>query len=457
MSREPQSHPAIHAYDVLGLDLYQWQVETLHAIHEQAHEGSPMALRAANESGKTTYVVAAAVDWFLTEYPRGKVVITSGAFRQVKDQLWPALEKFRNWHPDWKYTQCDIRTDQGGFAIGFSTDHPGRAEGWHGDGPDAPLFYIVDEAKTVSDGIFEAVDRCNADFLLMVSSPGAPEGQFFRCFHEEQDLYWTRKVTSDECPHLDPAIKQRDLSKYGVTHPLFMSKHEAEFDSQRGRVILAPDDLAACLAQPPAYRDGPMTAFADFAAGGDENVLAVKQGNRLWVEKAWTELDTMQACQEFVRMFQRLALAPGQIHGDNGGLGKVMIDKLAELGWHIQRVNNGEAPNDPGYANKGSEIWYVGARMFQDRQVIPIDFDHQTIKQLTDRKICYASKGRDAEGLLMAESKDDMRARGLSSPDRGDAIMGALAMSVAAGGMTMAQAQQVRTPKSPFQVPVHKF
>ncbi len=156
-------------------------------------------------------------------------------------------------------------------------------------------------------------------------------------------------------------------------------------------------------------------------------------------------------------MFQRLALAPGQIHGDNGGLGKVMIDKLAELGWHIQRVNNGEAPNDPGYANKGSEIWYVGARMFQDRQVIPIDFDHQTIKQLTDRKICYASKGRDAEGLLMAESKDDMRARGLSSPDRGDAIMGALAMSVAAGGMTMAQAQQVRTPKSPFQVPVHKF
>ena len=42
MSREPQSHPAIHAYDVLGLDLYQWQVETLHAIHEQAHEGSPL-------------------------------------------------------------------------------------------------------------------------------------------------------------------------------------------------------------------------------------------------------------------------------------------------------------------------------------------------------------------------------------------------------------------------------
>ncbi|MEM7387612.1 MAG: hypothetical protein AAF514_21975, partial [Verrucomicrobiota bacterium] len=312
--RPPASHPSIRAYDILGLELYDWQIETLDAIYRQAKGGLPVALRAANESGKTTFVVAAAVDWFLTEYPRGKVVITSGAFRQVKDQLWPALTKFRAWHPEWRYTTCDIRTngkqpDAGGFAIGFSTDHPGRAEGWHGDGPEAPLFYIVDEAKTVGEGIFEAVDRCNANFLLFVSSPGPPEGQFYRCFHEEQSLFWTKRVTSDDCPHLDPAIKERDLIKYGPNHPLFLSKHEAEFDSNRGRVILASEDLARAMDSPPVYQPGPTFAFCDFAAGGDENVLAIKSGNRVWIEKAWTELDTIAACEEFIHLFRKNNLA----------------------------------------------------------------------------------------------------------------------------------------------------
>ena len=47
-------------------------------------------------------------------------------------------------------------TEYNGFWRGFSTKEPGRAEGDHSDGPDAPLLFIVDEAKTVPDPIFRA-------------------------------------------------------------------------------------------------------------------------------------------------------------------------------------------------------------------------------------------------------------------------------------------------------------
>lgn len=58
----------------------------------QPETGLPVAVAAANGSGKTTGIVAIAVAWFLDKYPRGKVIITSGSFNQLQNQLWPALE-----------------------------------------------------------------------------------------------------------------------------------------------------------------------------------------------------------------------------------------------------------------------------------------------------------------------------------------------------------------------------
>ena len=140
-----------------------------------------------------------------------------------KNQLWPALERHRN-NPSlagWKWLKnCRVETPEGGFIEGFSTNHAGKAEGWHGrvtdefkderkeqdeedprsekkarlfdvdeftgDDPSSPVFFVVDEAKTVPDEIFDAIERCTLQFCIYLSSPGKPEGQFYRCFHEEK-------------------------------------------------------------------------------------------------------------------------------------------------------------------------------------------------------------------------------------------------------------------------------
>ena len=138
----------------LGIIPYVWQIEAM----ESVALGQFSSVVAANGSGKTDRLVAPLVIWFLDQWPKGKVVFTSGSFRQLSNQLWPAIRKHRDKFPSWTFLSDELRTPEGGFALGFSTDDAGRAEGWHGE-PDAPLFLIVDEAKTVPDQIFEAFEK----------------------------------------------------------------------------------------------------------------------------------------------------------------------------------------------------------------------------------------------------------------------------------------------------------
>jgi len=443
--------PSEFAYFQLGQkSLYDWQIECLEAIGLQEFGGPPVAVAAANGSGKTAKVVASAVLWFLSRFPRGQVVVTSGSFRQVEKQLWPALRVHQRRFPAWNFLMTELKTPEGGFALGFSTDDPGRAEGWHPkiDRATDPVFIIVDEAKTVPDAVFEAFDRCTRVFQLWVSSPGKPWGQFYDAFHANRKFYWTRKVASIECPHIDPAKRARDLEKYGPDHPVYRSMHDAEFTEDAERLILAPDRLTKALdGQPQPNENGEVVAFCDFAAGRDENVLAIRRGNMAKIAKAWVEKNTMQAAREFVHLFKVNGLHPGQVWGDADGLGTVMIDAIEELGFHIMRFHGGQAASDPDeYANLIGEVWHVGAREIERGRIHLGQLDPETFKQLTTRKSEWSENGK-----LRAESKDKMRDEGRHSPDRGDGLLGCIVCGSRLSGAVTAQAAEASSViASPF-------
>jgi hypothetical protein len=102
--------------------------------------------------------------------------------------------------------------------------------------------------------------------------------------------------------------------------------HLAEFTDDARLSIITPGLLRANLESPPGFLPGLRSAFCDFAAGGDENVLAIKDGNRVFLAACWRETDTIQAVRQFIAEFKRFSLAPGSIYADEGGLGVVMCD-----------------------------------------------------------------------------------------------------------------------------------
>ena len=64
--------------------------------------------------------------------------------------------------------------------------------------------------------------------------------------------------------------------------------------------------------------------------------------------------------------------------------------------------------------------------------ILPVD--GELLKQLSSRRLQF-----DAKARIQLETKESMRSRGLSSPDRADAVIGAAVMSLPgfSGSITM--------------------
>lgn len=424
--------PVGFAKAVLGLDLYPKQRDVLAAM---VHLGARVSFRSCNEGGKTKRVICTAILWHLANFPKGKIISTSGSYRQIKDQLLPALHVYANRFPRWSFLRTPrIETDSVNcFWEGFSTNDAGKFEGHHEEGrrddPDEPLLIIVDEAKTVKDDIFQAIERCKPTRLLIASSPGYAEGEFYRSHTTKAKFYQTFRQTAEECPHISAEEIQQTREKWGADHPLVLSMIDAQFMAFVQNAVVDLKALEDLLADPPPARRGERKAFCDFAWGGDgdENVLALRDGNLVTLEETFRADNLHAITGRFISAYTRLGLKAWEIEGDEGGGGKLIIDQLHESGWPIGRVNNGSAPRrDEHYANAAAEMWFDGAMQIARRQVILPD-DDDLKGQMLDRK-----KVANAKGKLAVESKKDMKKGNreggpANSPDRADAVFGAMA------------------------------
>jgi hypothetical protein len=120
-----------------------------------------------------------------------------------------------------------------------------------------------------------------------------------------------------------------------------------------------------------------------------------------------------------------------------------MCDRLAENGWHVRRVNNGSPATKPeAYSNLAAETWFEGRTQIERGRII-LPNDKELVAQLTSRLGWPNSRGK-----LELESKQAMRARGLGSPDRADAVLGAM-MPAQSGGCSIVR---VETPYDEFRV-----
>lgn len=396
-----------------------------------------------NEAGKTTKILPTVILWHLTVFPRrgenGGVTATSGSWAQIENQLIPALHSYAPRFPKWRFLDTKIVRDGAPNFMAYSTKYAGLAEGFHGS-EETPLMMLFDECKSVRDAIVSAAeDRCRPQRLGLLSSPGYSQGIFYAS-HTTEAKYWKRhKVTVDDCPWIDRVEMRRVVEKRGggdfdrgLQDPMIRSAYFAEFmPFVKGSLIALPD-IEECLADPPQARPGKRHAFCDFAAGGDENVIACRVGNRVWIQDAWRDSNAMAGVGRFVQNFVKMRDEHGfraeEIEGDADGMGNPMVSRLHELGWNILSFHGNSAPMYPTrYFNRISELWYEGVDAIkQHRFRIPDDEDLKG--QLVDRvgKI-------HSEGLLWLESKKDLFARQAReqrparSPDRADAVLGAMA------------------------------
>lgn len=410
----------------LGLKLYKKQRETLQKLEPV---GARVSLASANGGGKSRVVAAAAILWHMEMFPKGIVDITSGSYRQIEDQLMPALKAYAHLYPKWKFfSDPYIETDmkgaagvRGGFLRGFATDEPGRAEGDHEFGPEEPLLYIVDEAKSVPEWLRLVVEgRVRPTRLLLLSSHGFAEGWFYESQTTNKHLYSTVVQSAEDCPHITRKEIQEVRDKW--PGPWGDSILGYGFVPLVEDAIFHYKDVDACMNSRLKPEFGEVHAFCDFAWSndGDESVLALRNGNRVTLEACFRADELHKICDRFVSEFSRLGLTPNQISGDNGGGGKLVMDELDRRGWRLCRCDNGSKANDEErYANRGTEIWYEAGKLVAAHNII-LPEDRDLRFQMLNRK-----RVKDPKNKLRMEKKSDMKKRNVMSPDRADSVLGA--------------------------------
>lgn len=172
----------------------------------------------------------------------------------------------------------------------------------------------------------------------------------------------------------------------------------------------------------------------------DETVIAPRIGGKVFELQGYNKQSTtettgkvIQTAREYLSMFPELYEIVIRI--DDDGVGGGVTDGLKEffdynpfpVQVQIVPMGNGrKAEDDEHYENRGTEMWAairdfltdnLSAYMQGNPPEIQLPNDEKLISQLTTRKYRMTSKGR-----IALERKEDMKKRGLDSPDRADAV-----------------------------------
>jgi hypothetical protein len=174
---------------------------------------------------------------------------------------------------------------------------------------------------------------------------------------------------------------------------------------------------------------GPLLVGVDPAGmGPDRTAIAFRKGRCITKIESYRGLDTM----EIAGLVQRIIREdkPAKVNIDVGGLGAGVYDRLYETSSNrrvINAVNFGGRVLEPqrfderadkagGPANRRAELWSNMKKALEDGRFCLPDSDR------LQADLVSVGYKYNSSGQLLLESKQDMRKRGIPSPDEADAV-----------------------------------
>jgi len=425
------------------IKLYDWQYQELlrmsgyiegrldgpriHFDPRQAFRGSYCC---CNGSGKDLALIATAAIGLPLLYLNVIVVITSSSYEQLKYQtenhikrglanLEANLGNTKIYNSVEFYHRCEKR---GGEIKLFVTDEGGRAEGWHPLHPSGRLVLIINEAKSINEAVFDALDRCDGySHWIEISSPGARTGLFYDNFQSavaypekpQRGQFFSRRVDYHECPHKSEETRLQTLRKHGEHSYIYQTSYLANFWELEEDVVISAA-LFETNAHIEAVRDeSDIGIGVDSAAGRDEQTCYVRAGAALIASKCFVQKDT-----DVVAAIPHEFLLPWrfreyQFNADDGGVGHGTNDQLVKRGWRvIRRLNQSAAYQKTLYLNLGAEMYFHVRKLLELGLILPPN-DKKLRTQLSTRRY----NETEGQGKKSLQSKRELKGR---SPDRAD-------------------------------------
>jgi hypothetical protein len=328
------------------------------------------------------------------------------------------------------------------FAVGLSTDDPNRFQGFHAE----HILGVIDEGAGVEAPIWEGMDAIltsSGARLLAIGNPTEPSGRFFDAF--TSPLYNKIHISAFDTPNftengitlediktgewkykfknliypalITPQWAAERFSEWGEDSPAFQSRILGNFPITGADTMIPLGWVMRAKERDMEWATTDRCILAVDVArfGDDESVIGVRRGKALVNMEILTNIDVYTLSKAVKAAADREN--PEFIKVDVVGIGAGVADNLRAWGYNaIDFVAQERAWNPEKFVNRRTESWYNIREVFR-KDLITIPNDDILVGQLTAPKYKF-----DAAGRYVLESKDDMKKRGLSSPDRADVV-----------------------------------
>jgi len=433
-----KDEPVLFVREVLGVDPDPWQEDFLRAI---ARGDRKITVRSGHGVGKSTSSSWGMLWFFMTRSPV-KVVVTAPTSAQLFDALFAELKRWVNEMPKPLQAMVTVKQDRIVFnaapdemfisARTSRAEQPEALQGIHSDN----VMLVADEASGVPEQVFEAAAGSmsgHSAVTLLLGNPTRSSGFFYDTHNRLANEWTTFRIGCAESPRVSQDYIDEMASRYGEDSNAFRVRVLGEFPRSDDDTMIPMDLIASAT-----NRDVSHSPYADVVwgldvarFGADSSALTKRQANVV-IEppRKWKNLDLMQLTGAVVAEYEALQPheQPQAILVDSIGLGAGVVDRLIELGLPARGINVSESPSfGSQYRNLRAELW-AKAKTWLERRDCSLPNDQQLIAELATVKYKFASNGK-----LQIESKEDIKKRGLKSPDLADSFVLTFAEDAAVG------------------------
>jgi hypothetical protein len=445
MGAFPWAEPGTRLADHSGPE--PWQMAVLEAIRD----GLPLnqAVRLATASGHgvgKSALVAMIILWAMATAPNTRGVVTANTETQLKTKTWVELGK---WFHMFIARDLFTLTATQLFAKSQATDWRFDLVPWSERNTEAfaglhnqgrRILVVFDEASAIPDIIWETTEGAltDADTQIVWTVFGNPTrntGRFRECFPGQRfGKFWqTRQVDSRTVSFTNKDQFATWIDAYGEDSDFVRVRVRGVFPRTGEMEFISIDLVAeACVREPQSFSHDPFVIGVDVARYGDnESVIFFRKGRDAQTTPP-IRLRGVSVPDLAARVSEAyLHYRADAVFVDGGGVGGGVVDCLRQLRvpcFDIQfgsKPDGGLARGDDGvrYANKRAEIWGAMREWLRGGS-IPADPDLRS--QLVGPTYTFNLRNE-----IQLERKEDMRKRGLESPDLADALALTFSLPVA--------------------------
>ncbi len=308
---------------------------------------------------------------------------------------------------------------------------------WSAENPDAyagvhnfdGVLVVFDEASGIDDSIWAVTSGFFTEntpnrFWMAFSNPRRNTGYFYEAFNSKREFWTTKVVDARTVEGTDKQVYQQIIDEYGADSSQAHVEVYGQFPSEGDDQFISASLVDEAMKRP-KYQDAsaPIVIGVDPARfGADATVIAVRQGRDIIAIQRHRGDDTMTVVGHVIEAIEEYK--PALVVIDEGGLGAGIVDRLKEQRYKIKGVNFGNKSSNPVmYGNKRAEMWGKMKDWLKTAS-IPLD-------RFLKTDLISPMMKPDSKGTIFLESKKDMKARGLASPDAADAICVTFAFPVA--------------------------